>query len=69
MRQVFGTDYRRNNMCEGCGQKDRENGSFVFCLRNGIILKENVAKCPLFKGAKNTKQQVQADSLDAHSLT
>ena len=56
-------------MCEGCGQKDRENGSFVFCLRNGIILKENVAKCPLFKGAKNTKQQVQADSLDAHSLT
>lgn len=49
-------------MCEGCGQKDREDGYFVFCLRNGIILKDDAQKCPLYVDSKNTEQQVQADS-------
>ena len=49
-------------MCDGCRQKDRENGYFIFCIRNGIILKEDAKNCPLFKGAKNTEQQVQPDN-------
>jgi len=49
-------------MCDGCRQKDRENGYFIFCIRNGIILKEDAKNCPLFKGAKNTEQLLQPDS-------
>jgi hypothetical protein len=43
----------------GCSSGEIEDG--IAQTHNRIIA--------LFEGAKNTEQQVQADSLDAHSLT
>ena len=74
-RQVFGTDYRGSKMQKeyGCNELMVDGGyctsvGDVVCLCD-VCQRKIIEKIELLEGAKNTEQQVQADSSTPNSLT